>query len=147
VDKAVNKAQLSALSLCFESANFHCAFFPQLKLSTATAFDQLVQGHARQHRSNENNGFRQAHAKAAVGNFISKPNKVVLRDFAQKNAKNPTAMAPNITSISEGSQSPAKLRKPTTLAGFAMPEIISPIPNIRPARKEINIISGAAKIQ
>ena len=48
----------------------------------------------------------------------------------------PTAMAPAMTKASEGSQGPARSRKPSTLAGLAMPETMRPSPKTRPASNE-----------
>lgn len=46
----------------------------------------------------------------------------------------PRAIAPPITNISEGSQGMERSRKPITLAGLAMPEMIKPQPKTKPAR-------------
>src|SRR5436305_1364152 len=56
-------------------------------------------------------------------------------------------MAPTITKASEGSQRPARSRKPSTLAGLAMPETIRPMPNSRPASSAVMaLISGSDQV-
>src|SRR5699024_7394531 len=55
---------------------------------------------------------------------------------AMENARMPTSIAPPITSAREGSQGPARSRKPRTFSGFASPEISKPKPNSKPAANE-----------
>ena len=46
-----------------------------------------------------------------------------------------TIIAPPITNISEGSQFQKTFKKPMTLAGFVIPAITSPMPNMMPLDK------------
>ena len=47
--------------------------------------------------------------------------------------KSVTAMPPTITSARDGSQAPARSRKPSTLAGLLMPATMRPTPKMSPA--------------
>ena len=76
-------------------------------------------------------------SRVAVGNCMGAPSSDTRRLRAQKNAGAATAMAPAITSASDGSHGPARSRNPSTLAGLAMPDKISPSPKTRPATKDI----------
>ena len=67
-----------------------------------------------------------------VGKFMGKPIRLFFRRLANKNPGNPRAIAPPITNISEGSQGTERSRKPITLAGLAMPEMIKPQPKPSP---------------
>ena len=59
------------------------------------------------------------------------------------NAITPTPTAPAITNAREGSHRPATSRKPSTLAGLAMPEMTSPRPNTIPASSAVRISTPA----
>ena len=59
-------------------------------------------------------------------------NTVWLLFFTSLNPKNAMDIAPIITKIRLGSHRPVMSKKPMTLAGLVMPEIIKPSPKIRP---------------
>lgn len=58
-----------------------------------------------------------------------------------------TSSAPPITRIRVGSQLPAKSRKPTTFAGFAIPEMARPRPKIVPESKAAIIRDMATSLK
>src|SRR6267154_687946 len=72
----------------------------------------------------------------APGRSTGAPSSVRVRFFMSAKAAAATATAPAMTSASEGSQAPARSRKPSTFAGFAIPETRSPSPKTKPAVKE-----------
>src|SRR5882762_10480543 len=72
----------------------------------------------------------------APGRSTGAPSSVRVRFFMNAKAPAPTATAPAMTSASEGSQAPARSRKASTFAGFAIPETRSPSPKTKPAVKE-----------
>ena len=129
------------------------------------ALDGLEQRHAREHRHDEQQRLRLAHAErdqrrarteageapadaeqhaarnqAAIdgprrrqAQRVAEQRSAAARASAKAGA--PTAIAPPMTNTSDGSQRPAMSRKPSTLAGSAMPETIKPMPKTRPAAK------------
>lgn len=68
---------------------------------------------------------------------IGAPNKLRLRFLATVKAAAPISTAPPMTNARDGSQAPAKSRKPMTFDGSVMPEMIRPKPNNRPTRKAL----------
>src|SRR5258708_243827 len=77
--------------------------------------------------------------RRALGSSTGAPSSVRVLFLISAKAPAPTATAPAMTSASEGSQAPAMSRKPSTFAGFAIPETRSPSPNTRPAAKEATV--------
>lgn len=71
-------------------------------------------------------------ARPAAGICSGSPNRLRSRRRAHKKAGAATAIAPTITSASEGSHWPVTSRNANTLAGLAMPATISPRPKITP---------------
>ena len=79
----------------------------------------------------------------ARGIRIGPPSRATRRRRARANATSPMTSAPPITKASEGSKSPARSRKPSTLAGSVMPETHRPRPKTRPtARADDDCASG-----
>lgn len=76
--------------------------------------------------------------RVAVGQRMSPPKKSLVRRLAIANAPIATAMAPPMTKASDGSQVPAISRKPTTLAGFVIPEISKPNPKRAPTTNSLS---------
>src|SRR6185437_972578 len=70
-----------------------------------------------------------------TGICIGRPSSDFLRRFANRNAIEPTAIAPAITNARDGSQRPTMSRNPSTFAGSAMPDTIRPTPNRSPEIK------------
>jgi hypothetical protein len=70
------------------------------------------------------------------GPLIGSPRMDCERLRAAANATAATPIAPPITKASEGSQAPGRSRKPSTLAGSAMPDTRRPSPNTKPASRE-----------
>src|SRR5690554_3126778 len=66
------------------------------------------------------------------GRRMGSPNNEVGRPPAILKATKPTAMAPPITSASDGSQPPKRSKKESTFAGLDKPLRIKPKPNNRP---------------
>ncbi len=67
------------------------------------------------------------------------PSKESTRLPASAKPASPTLTAAPITKASDGSHAPARSRKPSTFAGFAMPLTIRPSPNTNPISKELKI--------
>src|ERR1700761_1041878 len=64
------------------------------------------------------------------------PGSVAVRLPAMEKATMPTEIAPPMTKASEGSQRPARSRKPNTLLCSIIPDRQRPVPKINPARNE-----------
>src|SRR5688572_770890 len=79
----------------------------------------------------------------AVGRDIGTPSRLSLRRPARANPIAPTPIAPAITNARDGSQRPKMSRKPSTFAGFAMPETMRPMPKMRPARSDVKAYTSA----
>ena len=71
-----------------------------------------------------------------VGKRIAPPKKLVVRFFAKRNATMATKIAPPITKARDGSHVPVMSRKPITFAGLVIPAKMSPMPKIKPTKKE-----------
>src|SRR6266446_2318166 len=79
---------------------------------------------------------RRLSMRRGVGRSTGAPSSVCVRFFMWAKAPAPTATAPAMTSASEGSQAPARSRKPSTFAGFTIPETRRPRPKTKPVVKE-----------
>src|SRR5215813_7336339 len=80
-----------------------------------------------------------------AGNAIGVPSQPDLRPLARANAIAPIATAPTITNASEGSQAPARSRKPRTFAGFAILDTRRPNPKMSPAMNELSAYMIASR--
>src|SRR5262245_61797986 len=72
------------------------------------------------------------------GSCLRPPSMEVGRRSARRNPAAPTSTAPPITNASDGSQAPARSRKPMILDGSVIPDTISPAPKSRPMRNEVS---------